>query len=163
MCESGLTATAANPEETRSLGARLAAAIVAVDWPAPLVIGLSGDLGAGKTTLIAGLLEALGHRGATRSPTYTLVEPYRLAGRDLYHCDLYRLRAPDEVDDLGLRDLLAGRSVLVIEWPERGADRLAKRDLALRLDYLPAGRSLTLVAGSDAGRAILARMSLDPP
>ena len=163
MREPGLTTTAANPGETRNLGARLAAAIVAADWPAPLVIGLSGDLGAGKTTLIAGLLEALGHRGATRSPTYTLVEPYRLAGRDLYHCDLYRLRAPDELDDLGLRDLLAGRSILVIEWPERGGDRLATRDLLLHLDYLPTGRSLTLLACSEAGRAILARMSLDQP
>ena len=163
MREPGLTTTAANPGETRNLGARLAAAIVAADWPAPLVIGLSGDLGAGKTTLIAGLLEALGHRGATRSPTYTLVEPYRLAGRDLYHCDLFRLRAPDELDDLGLRDLFAGRSILVIEWPERGGDRLATRDLLLRLDYLPTGRSLTLLAGSEAGRAILARMSLDQP
>ena len=163
MREPGLTTTAANPGETRNLGARLAAAIVAADWPAPLVIGLSGDLGAGKTTLIAGLLEALGHRGATRSPTYTLVEPYRLAGRDLYHCDLFRLRAPDELDDLGLRDLFAGRSILVIEWPERGGDRLATRDLLLHLDYLPTGRSLTLLAGSEAGRAILARMSLDQP
>ena len=163
MREPGLTTTAANPGETRNLGARLAAAIVAADWPAPLVIGLSGDLGAGKTTLIAGLLEALGHRGATRSPTYTLVEPYRLAGRDLYHCDLFRLRAPDELDDLGLRDLFAGRSILVIEWPERGGDRLATRDLLLRLDYRPTGRSLTLLAGSEAGRAILARMSLDQP
>ena len=91
-----------------------------------LLIGLSGELGAGKTTLVAGLLAGLGHEGPVRSPTYTLIEPYRLAGRDLYHCDLYRLRDPAELDDLGLRDLAVERSVLLVEWPERAGDRLGK-------------------------------------
>ena len=73
----------------RALGARIAAALVAADEPGALLLTLRGDLGAGKTTLAGGLLAALGHQGPVRSPTYTLVEPYRLAGRDIAHCDLY--------------------------------------------------------------------------
>ena len=112
------------PAETRELGARLATALLGADEPGALVIGLTGDLGAGKTTLVGGLLAALGHDGAARSPTYTLIEPYRLAGRDVNHCDLYRLRHPSELDDLGLRDLATPRSLLLVEWPERAEGRL---------------------------------------
>jgi tRNA threonylcarbamoyladenosine biosynthesis protein TsaE len=146
----------------RAVGARLAAALGAADVREPFVIGLSGDLGAGKTTLVGGLLAALGHEGPARSPTYTLIEPYRLAGRDLYHCDLYRLRDPSELDDLGLRDLLVGPAVLLVEWPERAAGRLPQPDLALLLEYENQGRALTLVPGSDAGRTVVAGLRLDP-
>jgi len=146
----------------RALGARLAAALGAADMREPFVIGLSGELGAGKTTLVGGLLAALGHEGPARSPTYTLIEPYRLAGRDLYHCDLYRLRDPSELDDLGLRDLLVGPAVLLVEWPERAAERLREPDLALLLEYENQGRALTLVPGSDAGRTVVAGLRLDP-
>jgi tRNA threonylcarbamoyladenosine biosynthesis protein TsaE len=143
---------------TRAIGARLATALVDSGVDAPLLIGLSGELGAGKTTLVGGLLEALGHAGPARSPTYSLIEPYRLGDRDLHHCDLYRLRDPDELDDLGLRDLLAKRSVLLVEWPERAGDRLRPPDLTLRLQYSAAGRSVALGASSPAGQAVLARL-----
>lgn len=145
----------------RALGARLAVAIRAADPSEPLLIGLSGELGAGKTTLVGGLLAALGHDGAVRSPTYTLIEPYRLASRDLYHCDLYRLRDPAELDDLGLRDLAAARSVLLVEWPERAADRLGRLDLALRLHYANEGRTIEVEAGSEPGRRVSAALGLD--
>ena len=145
----------------RDVGARLAAALVTADVREPLLIGLSGELGAGKTTLVGGLLAALGHEGPARSPTYTLIEPYRLAGRDLYHCDLYRLRAPSELDDLGLRDLLVGPAVLLVEWPERAAGRLPEPDLALLLEYENQGRAVTLLPGSDAGRTVVAGLRLD--
>jgi tRNA threonylcarbamoyladenosine biosynthesis protein TsaE len=128
------------------------------DEPGALVIGLAGDLGAGKTTLVGGLLEALGHEGAARSPTYTLVEPYRLSGRDVNHCDLYRLRHASELDDLGLRDLLSPGSLLLVEWPERAEGRLGTLDLSLNLAYLDEGRSVDISASSDAGRRVLARL-----
>jgi tRNA threonylcarbamoyladenosine biosynthesis protein TsaE len=123
--------TAADAAATRAIGARFAAALRAADPAEPLLIGLSGELGAGKTTFVAGLLEALGHAGPVRSPTYALIEPYRLADRDVHHCDLYRLRDPEELVDLGLRDLLTARSVLLVEWPERAGDRLRPPDLSL--------------------------------
>jgi tRNA threonylcarbamoyladenosine biosynthesis protein TsaE len=159
--ESSLRLVAHTADETRELGARLAAAIVAADPSAPLVIGLTGDLGAGKTTLVGGVLSALGHAGPTRSPTYTLIEPYRLGNRDLNHCDLYRLRDPSELDELGLRDLLVERSVLLVEWPERAGDRLGQPDLSLALGYLDDGRIVDFHAASEAGRQVLNRLALD--
>jgi tRNA threonylcarbamoyladenosine biosynthesis protein TsaE len=138
--------TAATAEEMRALGARLAAAMLVACPADPVFVGLSGDLGAGKTTLVGGVLAALGHDGPARSPTYALIEPYRLAGRDVYHCDLYRLLDPGELDDLGVRDLLAGNSLLLMEWPERAADRLRAADLSMTLEYTGAGRTVTLAA-----------------
>jgi tRNA threonylcarbamoyladenosine biosynthesis protein TsaE len=152
---------------TRALGARIARAVLASGVETPLLIGLSGELGAGKTTLVGGLLEALGHDGPARSPTYSLVEPYRLAGRDVHHCDLYRLRDPGEVEDLGLRDLLVPHSVLLIEWPERAAGRLRAEDLLLRLAYAQAAdrepcRQAEVTAATTAGAAVLARLAIEP-
>lgn len=161
MRESGLRLTAADAEATRSIGARLARAVVDAGVAGPFVIALSGDLGAGKTTLVGGLLAALGHEGPARSPTYTLIEPYRLAGRDVYHCDLYRLRDPEELEDLGLRDLLSGPAVLLVEWPERAGERLPDPDLHLHLEYAEAGRGVTLTAGSEPARQVLEALRLD--
>jgi len=149
--------TATDAAETRDLGARLAMALLAADEPDALVIGLTGDLGAGKTTLVAGLLAALGHDSAVRSPTYTLVEPYRLAGRDVNHCDLYRLRHPSELHDLGLRDLATPRSLLLVEWPERAEGGFGVPDLSLELAYLGDGRTVEVMANSAAGRRVLGR------
>jgi tRNA threonylcarbamoyladenosine biosynthesis protein TsaE len=159
--EPGLRLTAANPDETRAIGARFAGALLAADLREPFVVGLTGDLGAGKTTLVGGLLAALGHGGPARSPTYSLIEPYRLAGRDVYHCDLYRLRDPAELEDLGLRDLLAGSSILLVEWPERAGDRLREPDLHLHLEYTDAGRQVAVAACSEAGRQVLSALRLD--
>jgi tRNA threonylcarbamoyladenosine biosynthesis protein TsaE len=159
--ESGLRLIAGTADETRAIGARLAAAIVAANPSAPLVIGLTGDLGAGKTTLVGGVLTALGHAGPVRSPTYTLIEPYRLGDRDLNHCDLYRLRDPSELDDLGLRDLLSERSILLVEWPERAGGRLGEPDLSLALGYLDDGRVVNFRAASEAGRQVLGCLALD--
>lgn len=152
---------------TRAFGARLAAALRDSGVSSPLLVGLSGELGAGKTTLVGGLLAALGHAGPARSPTYSLVEPYRLAGRDVCHCDLYRLRDPDELEDLGLRDLMLSGSVLLVEWPERAGGRLRAADLTLRLAYADSddrepGRSVELAAATEAGAAVLARLEVEP-
>jgi tRNA threonylcarbamoyladenosine biosynthesis protein TsaE len=151
--------TAANATETRALGARLADAFRAADPPAAMLVGLSGDLGAGKTTLVGGVLAALGHDGAARSPTYTLIEPYQLAGRHVNHCDLYRLRDPSELDDLGIRDLATPRSLLLIEWPERAGGRLGTPDLSVHLAYLEEGRTVEITAASEAGRRVLAGLA----
>jgi tRNA threonylcarbamoyladenosine biosynthesis protein TsaE len=160
--ESAARVIVPSAEAMRALGARLADAILAASPDAPLVIGLSGDLGAGKTTLVGGLLAQLGHDGPARSPTYSLIEPYRLAGRDVYHCDLYRLKDPEELEDLGLRDLLVGQSVLLVEWPERAGARLQPADLQLALEYLDHGRRLVLDASSAAGQRVMAAAGLDP-
>jgi tRNA threonylcarbamoyladenosine biosynthesis protein TsaE len=151
--------TASDAEETRELGARLATALLGADEPGALLIGLTGDLGAGKTTLVGGLLARLGHDGAARSPTYTLVEPYRLSGRDVNHCDLYRLRHPSELEELGLRDLATPRSLLLVEWPERGEGRLGVPDLSIHLGYLDDGRAVEITAASEAGQRVLARLA----
>lgn len=161
MREPAARLTATDADATRRLGARLGAALQAAQPVAPLVFGLSGELGAGKTTLVGGLLAALGHAGPVRSPTYALIEPYHLAGRDIHHCDLYRLRDPVELNDLGLRDLLLPRSVLIVEWPERAAGRLPPVDLELHMAYADDGRVLTVSASTAAGRAVLARLGSD--
>ena len=118
-----------------ALGARLAA------WlQPPAVVYLEGALGAGKTTLARALLRALGHEGAVRSPTYTLLESYLLAQAEVHHLDLYRLADPEEVEFLGVRELAGPRAIWLVEWPERGGDRLPAPDLVLEIGFDGAGR-----------------------
>ena len=118
-------------------------------------IHLHGQLGAGKTTLVRGFLRALGHAGAVRSPTYTLIEPYDL-GRPVYHLDLYRLSDPEELEYLGLRDLQQEQPILLVEWPDRGAGALPAPDLVIELAYAGRSREARLVAHTEQGRALLA-------
>ena len=122
------------------------------------IIYLRGDLGAGKTTLARGLLHGLGHRGTVKSPTFTLVEPYELAGWRLFHWDLYRLGDPEELEYLGLRDQLDGEAVLLIEWPERGQGELPAADIDVALAYAGEGRNGRLEACSARGVAIVAQL-----
>ena len=121
-----------------ALGAQLAQAYTAG------IIYLQGDLGAGKTTLARGLLRALGHTGKVRSPTYTLIEPYQLESAAVYHLDLYRLADAQELEDLGLRDLLAEQALLLVEWPERGAGVLPAADLRINIEHRDKGREVRL-------------------
>ena len=157
---SGIERIARGADEMRDLGAQLGEALLASTGTVSVLVTLSGELGAGKTTLVGGLLAALGHAGPARSPTYTLLEPYRFGDRDIVHCDFYRLRHPDELDDLGLRDLQRPGAVLLVEWPEKAGDRLGPADLALRLAYATdAARTVRLAALTPAGQAVL--QSLD--
>ena len=150
---------ARGPEDMRRLGAGLVRALYSTGASQPLLVTLSGDLGAGKTTLVGGLLAELGHEGPARSPTYTLLEPYRFGDRDVVHCDFYRLRHPDELDDLGLRDLQRPGAILLVEWPEKAGDRLGTPDLALHLDYADENtRTVRFEAPTAAGLAVLGRL-----
>ena len=149
-----LSVDADSQQAQEALGAALAQVC-----PESCVIYLEGDLGVGKTTLARGFLRALGHRGAVRSPTYTLLEPYQLETRTCYHLDLYRLGEPQELEYLGLRDLLQDPAVLLVEWPERGEGELPMPDLRIRIGYAGDGRRLDLESGSAAGRAFLARFA----
>lgn len=139
---------------TEQLGAGLAAALTP-----GCIVYLHGDLGAGKTTLARGLLRALGHQGNVKSPTFTLVEPYQVAGWRLFHWDLYRLNDSEELDYLGLRDQLDGESVLLIEWPERGGNELPTPDIEITLAYAGEGRHCQLTACSAAGEALLTALA----
>ena len=122
---------------------------------APCVVYLEGDLGAGKTTLVRGFLRGRDYTGAVRSPTYTLVEPYPLEDSIVYHLDLYRLGDPEELEYLGLRDLLDETAVILVEWPERGRGWLAPADLRIAIRHRAEGRDLTILAESGKGKQIL--------
>jgi len=133
---SSLTLHAASAQEMHALGSALGNALrCTLPRAGALVVGFEGELGAGKTTLVQGVLNALGVTGVIRSPTYTLIEAYEAAGRRLYHLDLYRLAGADEVEALGLRDLLEDTAVLLIEWPARGAGFLPSADLEIGIEY----------------------------
>lgn len=124
----------------------------------PLVVLLSGDLGAGKTTWVRAVLRAWGWAGTVRSPTYTLLETYdATAIGPVHHLDLYRLRTPDELEDLGLADLWPTPAVWFIEWPTQGAGHLPPADLMLDWAHKTAGRQVRLVATSEMGERLLAQ------
>lgn len=128
---------------------------LAAHLPEQLVIYLRGDLGTGKTTLARGILRGLGHRGAARSPTYTLIEPYEIGAIRVFHLDLYRLADPEELEYLGLRDLLAETALWLVEWPERGAGLLPAPDLTIAIDSLDEGRALHLTAHGPAAGSLI--------
>ncbi|WP_245785581.1 tRNA (adenosine(37)-N6)-threonylcarbamoyltransferase complex ATPase subunit type 1 TsaE [Alkalimonas amylolytica] len=143
---------------TQQVAARLAHLL-----PEQAVLFLQGPLGAGKTTLSRGLLQALGHQGAVKSPTYTLVEPYHLATRQIYHFDLYRLTDPEELEFIGGRDYFSDQAICLIEWPERGLGFLPEPDLVLALSYQADVdeplRTLSIHGQSELGRSIVTTMS----
>jgi len=119
------------------------------------VIYLDGVLGAGKTTLCRGVLNALGYSGAVKSPTYTLVEPYQVAEKQLYHFDLYRLGDPEELEYMGIRDYFQNQAICMVEWPERGEGVLPIADILATVIPEGVGRRLTLVANTEHGASIL--------
>lgn len=120
-----------------------------------IVLFFHGELGAGKTTLIRGILHGLGHRGAVKSPTYTLVESYPFATLTVHHFDLYRLKSAEELEFLGIRDYLGGQNLCLIEWAERGAGILPAPDLDIRIERQEAGRLVRFTAGTETGAALL--------
>ncbi len=126
-----------------------------------LVIFLSGDLGAGKTTLARALLHALGYRGKVKSPTYTLVEIYVISRLYLYHFDFYRFGDPQEWDEAGFREYFNEASVCLVEWPEKAGGLLPPPDIAIALRLKGDGRQAEISAGTGKGEKCLQRLAGD--
>ena len=157
----------ADEAATVALGRELAAAITHVLDAAiskasglqNLCIYLLGDLGAGKTTMSRGIIQALGHVGAVKSPTYTLVEPYEIKGangklRQVYHFDLYRLADPAELEFLGLDDYFSESSLCLIEWPARGGDFIPSADITLTLSDMDVTSKMAATPEISIGRQL---------
>ncbi len=119
---------------------------------------LTGELGAGKTTLARGFLRACGIADTIRSPTYTLAQAYESGPQTLLHADLYRLKDAAELEHLGLTEWARPGCLWLIEWPQRGGELLAPADLVVTLAAGPEGHEAFLTAGTAAGAAWLARM-----
>jgi len=143
----------ANEHQMQQLGASLSLAITA-----PCRVNLMGNLGAGKTTFARGFVRATGFEGLVKSPTYTLVEPYELPKYYLYHIDLYRLSDPEELEFLGLREMLELDSVLLVEWPEKGKGVLPAPDIEIEIKYAGEGRVVGMSPVSDKGREVLSNL-----
>lgn len=160
----------ADESQTLAFGNRLAAMILAISAEAGgkstnesaqnggAVIYLSGDLGAGKTTLARGLVRGCGHEGSVKSPTYTLVEPYELAKVNVYHFDLYRLSDPEEVEFLGVEDYFQPANICLFEWPQNGLGLIPKPDLSLQLVDSGTGRILHCQTETEKGSKIAQRL-----
>lgn len=152
----------ANAAATEALGRALAAPLPRACRDAPIMVHLEGPLGAGKTTLARGLLRGLGHAGRVRSPTFTLLEPYDLPSCQVVHLDLYRLGDPGELDYLGLLDLLVPGTVALVEWADRGGDRLPAPDVRIMLDYDGDARRAACQPLSPRGHGLIAAMAWPP-
>lgn len=124
-----------------------------------MLIFLRGDLGAGKTTLVRALLNALGYQGRVKSPTYTLLEQYQVNGLNLRHFDLYRFQDPSEWESAGFNDEFDGVNICLVEWPEKAARLLPEADLEIIFDILPDGRKIELHANSDTGSECLKNLA----
>ena len=125
------------------------------------VIFLEGDLGAGKTTLSRGIIRGLGHVGAVKSPTFTLVEPYEIGEIRAFHFDLYRLVDPEELEYMGIRDYFDDDALCLIEWPDKGAGFLPKPDLTITISPHNAGRSLKVWAQGPRGESWCEALALE--
>jgi len=141
---------------TLALGAQLAESGLLVPG---LVIWLEGSLGSGKTTLVRGILKALGHVGTVKSPTYTLIEPYIISKINLYHFDFYRLMNPEEFLNAGLDEYFSGEGICLVEWPHQAIPYLASPDLVITLTPKDGGRQCEIQAKTEVGRICVAQLT----
>ena len=125
------------------------------------LIFLEGNLGMGKTTLSRGIIRGLGHVGAVKSPTFTLVEPYEIGDVRAFHFDLYRLVDPEELEFLGIRDYFEDDALCLIEWPDKGAGFLPKPDLTITISPQDSGRSLKILSQGSRGEIWCAALALE--
>ena len=144
----------ADEAATEAAGTRLARALTAGD-----VVHLSGELGAGKTTLVRGALRELGWTGRVKSPTYTLVECYAVSSLYFYHFDFYRFADPGEWETAGLADYFRRDSACIVEWPERVAGLLPLPDLSIVLTHAGDGRDMRAASHSAHGDRCLDAMT----
>ena len=149
-------------EDTESLGGRFARTCPECDGGLTVVY-LTGDLGAGKTTFVRGFLRAQGIQGLVRSPSYTLLEIYETGPRTTLHLDLYRVRDPSELDNLGLREWAKPGHLWLIEWPERGGARLPAADVSVRLTSGAQAHEIELSSHTVLGESWLTRLTAATP
>ena len=151
----------ADEAEMCAFGHRLVETICSESHSKGVTLYLNGPLGAGKTTLSRGIIQGLGHKGKVKSPTYTLVEEYRLQDKNIYHFDLYRLNDPEELEFMGIRDYFTENSICLIEWAEKGQGLLAEPDLLVNIDYADNARNVQLIAKSKLGNNIIKHLHLN--
>lgn len=143
------------PDEaaTLDLGSRLAQLL-----RLGTTVYLYGDLGAGKTTLVRGLLHAAGHQGKVKSPTYTLVEPYEIVNKMFYHFDLYRFNDEEEWEAAGFRDHFNQNTICLVEWPEKAGSLIPCADIEIHLAPDAGGRTVNLKSNTEIGTECLERL-----
>lgn len=122
--------------------------------PGGCLIYLHGNLGAGKTTFARGFLRGLGYEGKVKSPTYTLIEPYDITGRKVYHCDFYRIKDKSELEELDIAEYFSPDAICLVEWPEKGESLLPPPDLVCSLTIKAEGREIEISACSVKGEQV---------
>jgi tRNA threonylcarbamoyladenosine biosynthesis protein TsaE len=149
-----ITLNLADEAATLNLGARLATSL-----DLGMTVYLFGDLGAGKTTLVRGLLLAAGHQGRVKSPTYNLVESYVISNKLFYHFDLYRFNDDQEWEAAGFRDYFNANTICLVEWPEKAGNLIPDADIEIHIEPNQSGRTITLQSNTEIGTQCLNRFS----